>query len=242
MQGKFFRCLNLLVLLSGFSLRAFGQEEVEDRSSFAGLRFGILIPNKSIYNPPQAESPQLGGGVVLAGEGAWLPHRNFGLGGSLQYISAVVEMPDPYSSVPGKVIFPDTNAWRSFTVSAGPYFSIPFTKFSIETKLYAGYTFTRAYNKIIYYEAIKPSEEQRLMFNHNAFSLQSGLTFRLDIKPGLSVAAIYDHLLVFPTHKLERVIDSNPSVTVNEKLSPVYHMPSLSLAFIINIPHYVISD
>ncbi|MHB1277162.1 MAG: hypothetical protein ACYC1Q_02050 [Bacteroidia bacterium] len=240
MRKRFFRFLKIGLCCFPLYIQAQQipdneEEKIEDHSSFIAMRFGTNIAGKG-FNTAKVFSPQVNSFISYGLEGAWLPHRNVGFMLSLQQHRFAVAHPEPFSRS-GYIVGQTEEGWVTSQALGGIYLSKPFLNVNLEGRFLLGPGNTQAFTKL--YEAQNgPSYEQFFAYSGPGFWYQAGLTFRIDKKPGCSIAFNYD--LNFTEHRIKsrEVYGGTVSGEVLSESTTALRFSILSFSVLYSIPHY----
>jgi|GEM_PF-2491028 len=238
MRKRFFRFLKVGLVCLPVWLNAQDEpkpEREEDHSSFVAVRFGTGIAGKGM-NEGEIWSPQVVGGLNLAVEGAWLPHRNIGLMLSAQNHHFTQAVLSPFSE-PGYIAGQTRKPWNTRMILGGLYLSKPFVNWDLEGRFLAGYGATKAFAKF-YERQNSPAYEARYSFNAASVWYQTGITARIDKQKGWSVALHYDlSFTQFPI-KETGTYSGDITGTTTSIITKSIRLSAISFSVLYSIPHY----
>lgn len=236
MRKRFFRFLKLGLVCLPVWLNAQDAPELEeDHSSFVAVRFGTGIAGKGM-NEGDVWSPQVAGGLSMALEGAWLPHRNIGFMLSGQFHQFTASVLSPFSE-PGYISGQTKEPWRSNMVLGGLYVSKPFVNWELEARFLGGYGSTRAFTKF-YERQSGPAYEVRYIYNVSTVWYQTGLTARIDKQKGVSVALHYDLSFTDLPIQEKGIYSGMLSGTSEAIINKSLRFSVISFSVLYSFPHY----
>ncbi|TNE82403.1 MAG: hypothetical protein EP332_00575 [Bacteroidetes bacterium] len=187
MRKPFYRFLKLglvlfIPLFSSAQDAIEAEDEDYDHSSYVGFNLGMLNLLKQSTSP--VFNPNIKGAYVVGVHGAWLPHRNLGLDGSVSFGSA---SPANFDWTQGRwTIPPSVGHLNRGMLQGGLLLSYPFDYFCIELTGGVGYSYWNGLNKRVFSLDGEP-DYRYINYRDQGVNYYGGAQLRIDKQEGINL-------------------------------------------------------